>query len=73
MTFHRLYPPQDAVDGEWTDWVQPVKEGYKMACCDCKLVHVLDFRIEEDRVQFRVRRDNRSTSQLRRHRGVTVT
>ncbi len=29
----------------WTDWIQPVMKGYKMSCCDCGLVHNLDFRI----------------------------
>ena len=26
----------------WSDWVYPVK-GYLMKCCDCGLVHELDF------------------------------
>jgi hypothetical protein len=48
------------------EWVQPVVKDYKMACCDCGLVHNLDFRIHEGRVQFRARRNNRSTAMLRR-------
>ena len=48
------------------EWVQPVREGYKMACCDCGLVHKMDFRIEAGRVQFRVFRDNRATGAMRR-------
>ena len=39
------------------DWVQPVRKGYLMKCCDCGLVHRLDFRIAEGRrgkrIQFR--------------------
>ena len=27
------------------EWVQPVKTGYLMECCDCGLVHRLDFRV----------------------------
>ena len=50
------------------DWIQPVRRGYRMACCDCLLVHELDFRIKHGRVQFRARRNNRSTSALRRKR-----
>ena len=50
-------------------WVQPVRCGYKMACCDCYLVHQLDFRIHKNRVQMRIRRDSRATAQLRRFRG----
>lgn len=26
-------------------WVRPVMKGYRMACCDCGLVHELDFKI----------------------------
>ena len=49
------------------EWVQPVTQGYKMACCDCGLVHCVDFRIVEGRVQFRMFRDSRATGQVRRH------
>lgn len=44
------------VGSGWTRWVQPVKRGYLMSCCDCGLVHRMDFRIHEGRVQFRVQR-----------------
>lgn len=50
------------------EWVQPVRRGYKMACCDCGLVHQMDFRIKDKRVQFRAFRDNRATGQFRRWR-----
>lgn len=33
-------------------WVQPVRRGYKLACCDCGLVHTMDFRLYRGRVQF---------------------
>lgn len=34
------------VEGEdgWTDWIAPKMDGYRMACCDCDLIHVLEFR-----------------------------
>lgn len=52
------------------EWVQPVRKGYKMACCDCGLVHTLDFRIinrgRGKSVQFRAFRDNRATAAIRR-------
>lgn len=41
------------------EWVQPARRGYYMRCCDCKLVHRMNFRIRKGRVQlqaFRVRR-----------------
>lgn len=73
-------------DDGYCDWETPVMEGYKMACCDCGLVHEVDFgvlEIEEHlpngdwkavelpkdkyRVQMRMKRNNRSTGQMRRH------
>ena len=59
------------------EWVRPVIDGYKMACCDCGLVHKMDFRVvmdEDDnhRVEFRVYRDNRATGQMRRHNNITL-
>ncbi len=48
------------------EWVQPIKEGYKMACCDCGLVHTMNFRIVKGRVQFQAFRNNRSTAAKRR-------
>ena len=60
------YRTENAVDGEWSRWVTPVMDGYKMACCDCGLVHVLDFAVVDDRVMFRARRDNRATAAKRR-------
>jgi hypothetical protein len=47
-------------------WVQPVRKGYKLCCCDCGLVHKMDFRIFGGRAQFRVFRDNRATAAVRR-------
>ena len=54
------------------EWVSPVMTGYKMSCCDCGLVHRLDFRIVGNRVDFRTYRDNRSTGQIRRHNNIKV-
>lgn len=50
------------------EWVQPVRRGYRMMCCDCGLVHELDFRVMKRRIQFRVRRNNRATAAARRQR-----
>ena len=51
-------------DGEL---VQPVMEGYRLRCCDCGLVHRIDFQIDGEHVQLRAYRDNRATAQVRRH------
>lgn len=53
-------------------WVQPVKRGYLMACCDCALIHRMDFRIEGGRVQFRAFRAERHTKTLRKRRRIVV-
>jgi len=50
--------------------VQPVKRGYKFACCDCGLVHRMDFdHVKWGRgrkIVFRVWRDERATAAVRR-------
>jgi hypothetical protein len=40
------------------EWIQPITEGYRMSCCDCGLVHLVDFRIHEGRVQLRAYRED---------------
>lgn len=47
-------------------WVQPVRRGYKLACCDCGLVHRMQFRVHRGRIQFKAWRDNRATAAMRR-------
>ncbi len=49
-----------AKDGEW---IRPARKGYRMACCDCGLVHVVDF---SRAVRFRASRDKRATAARRR-------
>ena len=39
-------------DDGWCDEVTPIMDGYKMACCDCGLVHDMEFRA------VRVKKDN---------------
>jgi hypothetical protein len=49
------------------EWVKPVRKGYKLACCDCGLVHQFDFRVRKGKIEFRVYSDFRATGQIRRH------
>lgn len=49
-------------DGEW---VQP-KRDYRMGCCDCGLVHDMQFRIRNGKIQFSATRNNRATAAKRR-------
>ena len=56
-------------DGEW---VQPRRKGYKAMCCDCGLVHRVNFRLVKNKcgkgktIQLQIFRDNRATGQVRR-------
>ena len=48
-------------------WEKPVMKGYKMACCDCGLVHTMEFRVVNGEIEMRGWRNERSTAQKRRH------
>jgi hypothetical protein len=56
----------------YTEWVRPIRKGYKFACCDCGLVHDMDFRVTDEWrgrvVEFRARRNDLSTSAMRKWR-----
>lgn len=56
----------------WSDWEQPVRKGFRLACCDCGLVHDMWFRLRKNArgafIQFRARRNNRATAAMRRHK-----
>lgn len=41
------------------EWEQPIRKGYRMQCCDCGLIHDMDFRIHKGRIQFRTYRMRR--------------
>lgn len=53
-------------------WVRPVKRGYKMMCCDCGLVHKIDFAHirwgNGRKILIRVWRDNRATAAARKRK-----
>jgi hypothetical protein len=49
--------------GEWT---RPRMRNFREQCCDCGLIHRLDFRIIDGRIEFRTRRDDRATAAARR-------
>ncbi len=53
------------LDGEW---VTPAMRGFRDACCDCGLVHRMDFRVKGGRVEFRAFRDERATAAMRRRK-----
>lgn len=53
-------------------WEQPVMHGYLQQCCDCALVHRMDFRVVKGRVQYRAWRAVGHTRQQRKQRGIVV-
>ena len=61
----RIY--EDVTAGQW---VYPKRKGYRMQCCDCGLVHAVDFRIvkygKRRKIEWRMFRDNRATAAVRR-------
>ena len=49
------------------DWYYPTKTSHKDMCCDCGLVHTVDYRVEKgSRLAVRVQRDSRATANARR-------
>lgn len=56
------------------EWVQPISRGYRMACCDCGLIHQMNFRIvrygKRQSIQFQAERHNRATATYRRRNGI---
>jgi hypothetical protein len=63
----RSFPVEfEQADG-WTVWMHPLP-GYKVACCDCGLIHEFEFRLEDNRLVFRARRLERNTAAHRRER-----
>ena len=52
------------------EWVQPVRDGYRIACCECGLVHILQFRTftrgSGRGIEMRMFRDERATAAVRR-------
>lgn len=51
------------------EWMTPDIDNFKMACCDCGLVHKVKFRVEKGLLQLKLDRDNRATAAMRRHKG----
>lgn len=46
-------------------WIKPTPKNYGFGCCDCGLVHDLDFKVLNGRVLFRARRNFKDTVLLR--------
>ena len=73
------YDKLEVFDTGWCDWQTPIhgrgKNNYRLACCDCGLVHEMQFRIflgtnKKMNVMFRVKRNNRATAAKRRGKNI---
>ena len=73
----RAYKKLKAESSGWTVWQSPIhgsgNRNYRMSCCDCELVHEMQFRtVKQDNgrvdVVFRVKRNNRATAAKRRRK-----
>jgi hypothetical protein len=51
---------------KYGEWTRPRLRNFREQCCDCGLIHRLDFRILDGRIEFRTRRDDRATAAARR-------
>jgi hypothetical protein len=64
--------PQEEVEDGWCDWVCPKPMGYLMQCCDCELIHEVDFRVvryeSEDSEVYAVVDDPNLQAQMRLRR-----
>ena len=60
-------PPVEAAE-----WVTPRRKYYGLGCCDCGLVHKMEFRLVDSwhgpgkKIQFRAWRDEPATKKLRK-------
>lgn len=56
------YEKHQVDENGWTAWIVPNKNNWRVACCDCGLVH--DFKFSKQ-VKVRVRRNIRATAMKR--------
>jgi hypothetical protein len=72
MKYHTITQPSEK---DWSPWNTPALK-YKLACCDCGLVHDIEFCVRlkggkmldrrKGQIKFRVRRNVRATAAMRR-------
>lgn len=57
-------------DNGWTEWIYPNRRKYKLACCDCGLVHNMQFKLVQrglgKAILMRAQRNVRATAAMRR-------
>ena len=49
------------------EWITVPRRGFKEQCCDCGLVHKLNFKVNaKGQIEIQTTRDERATSAVRR-------
>lgn len=48
------------------EWFAPTMRKHLMACCDCGLVHWMDFKIKNNQLLIRAKRARNKTAQRRK-------
>lgn len=48
------------------EWYRPDMKNAREMCCDCGLVHDVDYRVRRGRVEIRARQNPQSTANARR-------
>ena len=56
------------IEGQWTEW----NRNDRWLCCDCCLVHDVEFRIKGTHIEVRMFVNRRSTSAYRRGEGIKI-
>lgn len=59
---------QQIFEGEWTEF----NRNDRLQCCDCLLIHSLEWRVRNGKLQVKMFRENRSTAAYRREQGIKV-
>lgn len=65
----RAFPKHRAKKGDkrgFMSWKTPNAKKYLLGCCDCGLVHEMQFRVHKGDIQYRCRRANGYTRAMRK-------
>ena len=57
------------IEGEW---FKRLRRDNREQCCDCGLIHIINYRIQKGHIEMQVFRDDRATAQVRRYNGIKV-
>ena len=61
--------PQIEKNGVEINWKKDI---IHLSCCDCGLVHSIEFFVKKDKMIMKMKRLNRATGQIRRHNNIKI-